>query len=62
MCNVDETTEHLLTVCKKTKILIDKVKLETKQSKTELIPTTILENTKLIQETIRFFKSNQINI
>jgi len=62
VCNVDETTEHLLTVCKKTKILIDKVKQETKQSKTELIPTTILENTKLIQETIRFFKSNQISI
>ena len=54
VCNTDETTEHLLTVCKKTKTLIDKIKLDIKRSKTEFSPVTILENKHYLQETIRF--------
>ena len=61
-CNVDETTEHFLTTCKKTKPLRDKLKDEIKPRNKEFNPLMILNNKSQLLETIKFIKYNKINI
>jgi len=61
LCNVIENTEHFLTNCIKTKPLLEKLKILTKETNKDLTPL-ILNNKTLLQETILYIKTNSITI